>query len=42
MPLVIELTFTNALPINSEKKLFFPHELDMPNNKLVQEYKINF
>ncbi len=41
-PLVIELTFTNTISANDIRKLSFPHEFDMPNNKFAEEYKINF
>ena len=40
-PLVIELTFSKN-PIIKSETVSLPNNLDMPNNKLLPELKLNF
>lgn len=40
LPLVLELTFSRCADFLKNPE--FPHELDMPNNKLIPEYEIAF
>ncbi len=42
IPSVIELSFTSARNIEYDPALTIPHKLDMPNNPLAQELKLEF